>query len=363
MKKKLAAMILTLALAAGVMAPVPAYADGITVEETSMDTATEKSFDTDYTVKWDADKVYWNKVTLDQQGILRIHLNEEDPKSLENYDVAVYTAKGEKIWKIMVDCAGAAADNYVGLAKGTYYVSLQSHYQFRPSTTYRFSFEKNNACELEPNEKKNDAVDMKVNTMYTGFMENTYAGEKDNDDFYAITLKKGQRYKFICDADSYSEKTTIVKLLGKTTKTDFFWPSVGAEDFCVSSGDVFIAPYTGTYYAYVNNYYGKQYKYEIGVKKINLKAPTVSVSAGKSSAKVSWSKVNNYRYEVQYATNSKFQGAKKVSVHDQKTSVTIKYLTSKKKYYVRVRSCAKTENDNNKKAYSAWSKVKTVTVK
>ena len=94
MKKKLAAMILTLALAAGVMAPVPAYADGITVEETSMDTATEKSFDTDYTVKWDADKVYWNKVTLDQQGILRIHLNEEDPKSLENYDVAVYTAKG-----------------------------------------------------------------------------------------------------------------------------------------------------------------------------------------------------------------------------------------------------------------------------
>ena len=81
----------------------------------------------------------------------------------------------------MVDCAGAAADNYVGLAKGTYYVSLQSHYQFRPSTTYRFSFEKNNACELEPNEKKNDAVDMKVNTMYTGFMENTYAGEKDND--------------------------------------------------------------------------------------------------------------------------------------------------------------------------------------
>ena len=194
-------------------------------------------------------------------------------------------------------------------------------------------------------------------------MENTYAGEKDNDDFYAITLKKGQSYKFICDADSHKGKTTIVKLLGKTTKTDFFWPSVGAEDFCVSSGDVFIAPYTGTYYAYVNNYYGKQYKYEIGVKKINLKAPTVSVSAGKSSAKVSWSKVNNYRYEVQYATNSKFQGAKKISVYDQKTSVTIKYLTSKKKYYVRVRSCARTENDKNKKAYSAWSKVKTVTVK
>lgn len=42
----------------------------------------------------------------------------------------------------MMNCAGVAEDNYVGLAKGTYYVSLQSHYQFQPSTTYRFSFEK-----------------------------------------------------------------------------------------------------------------------------------------------------------------------------------------------------------------------------
>ena len=198
MKKKLAAIILTLALAAGVMAPVPAYADGITVEETSMDTATEKAFDTDYTVKWDADKVYWNKVTLDQQGILRIHLNEEDPKSLK------------KIWKIMMDCAGAAADNYVGLAKGTYYVSLQSHNQFRPSTTYRFSFEKNNTCEIEANEKKNNATGMKVNTMYTGFMGNSYGGaEEEDNDMYAVTLKKGQSYKFISDADSYSENCKI----------------------------------------------------------------------------------------------------------------------------------------------------------
>ena len=98
-----------------------AYCGSITVEETSMDTATEKAFDTDYTVKWDEDKVYWNNITLDQQGILQIHLKEEDPESLENYDVAVYTAKGEKICKIMMDCAGAAADNYVGLAKGTRY--------------------------------------------------------------------------------------------------------------------------------------------------------------------------------------------------------------------------------------------------
>lgn len=108
MKKKLAAMILTLALAAGVMAPVPAYADGITVEETSMDTATEKSFDTDYTVKWDADKVYWNKVTLDQQGILRIHLNEEDPK-----------IPGELCCSCLLRQRGKDLEDHDGLCRGS----------------------------------------------------------------------------------------------------------------------------------------------------------------------------------------------------------------------------------------------------
>ena len=166
--------------------------------------------------------------------------------------------------------------------------------------------------------------------------------------------------KLMQDYDNYAlsiSATTRQPRVGEEDGREYFFKTKDEFEKMIARDELI------EYARYVNNYYGKQYKYEIGVKKINLKAPTVSVSAGKSSAKVSWSKVNNYRYEVQYATNSKFQGAKKVSVHDQKTSVTIKYLTSKKKYYVRVRSCAKTENDNNKKAYSAWSKVKTVTVK
>lgn len=124
-----------------------------------------------------------------------------------------------------------------------------------------------------------------------------------------------------------------------------------------------MAPYTGTYYGYVRNYYGKQYKYKIGVENVNLKTPKVSVSAAKGSAKVSWSKIKNCSYEVQYATNSKFQGAKKISVSSKKLSATIKHLTSKKKYYVRVRSCISVKKNANTKVYSAWSKTKTVTVK
>ena len=89
MKKKLTAMLLTLALSAGVLAPVPVYAEDITVGATSMSSAMETKFNTDYTIAWDNnDSKYWNKITLEQQGILRIHLNKE-PESANYYVIVV----------------------------------------------------------------------------------------------------------------------------------------------------------------------------------------------------------------------------------------------------------------------------------
>ena len=66
-------------------------------------------------------------------------------------------------------------------------------------------------------------------------------------------------------------------------------------------------------------------------------------------------------YEIQYATNSKFRGAKKVTVTNNKTDKkTISKLSGKKKYYVRVRTY---KTVNGKKIYSSWSKVKSVKTK
>ena len=53
-------------------------------------------------------------------------------------------------------------------------------------------------------------------------------------------------------------------------------------------------------------------------------------------------------YEIQYATNSKFTSAKKVTI------------TNNKKYYVRVRSYTTV---GGTKYYGAWSAVKNVTTK
>ena len=66
-------------------------------------------------------------------------------------------------------------------------------------------------------------------------------------------------------------------------------------------------------------------------------------------------------YEIQYATNSKFTSAKKVTITNNKTDkTTVSKLSGKKKYYVRVRSYTTVKGT---KYYGAWSATKTVTTK
>ena len=66
-------------------------------------------------------------------------------------------------------------------------------------------------------------------------------------------------------------------------------------------------------------------------------------------------------YEIQYATNSKFTSAKKVTITNNKTDkTTISKLSANKKYYVRVRSYTTVKGT---KYYGAWSATKTVTTK
>ena len=66
-------------------------------------------------------------------------------------------------------------------------------------------------------------------------------------------------------------------------------------------------------------------------------------------------------YEIQYATNSKFTSAKKVTITNNKTDkTTVSKLSANKKYYVRVRFYTTV---GGTKYYGAWSAVKNVTTK
>jgi len=88
-----------------------------------------------------------------------------------------------------------------------------------------------------------------------------------------------------------------------------------------------------------------------------------SLKAGKKSFTVKWSKQTDITgYQIQYATDKKFTKNKKTSkVTNIKTnSKTVKKLTAKKTYYVRVRTYKVV---NGKTIYGSWSKVKSVKTK
>lgn len=86
------------------------------------------------------------------------------------------------------------------------------------------------------------------------------------------------------------------------------------------------------------------------------------IKKAKRALKVSWKKVKGVKgYQLQYSTSKKFKNAKKKFVKKGKiTSITIKKLKAKKKYYVRIRTYIISDG---KKIYSKWSKVKSKKVK
>ena len=97
--------------------------------------------------------------------------------------------------------------------------------------------------------------------------------------------------------------------------------------------------------------------------KVKLTKQTAKVKAnGKKKIKVSWKKDKNASgYEITYSTKKSFKGKKTIIVKSNKTtSKVVKKLTSKKKYFVKVRSYKQV---GKTKTYGAYSKVKTIKVK
>ena len=111
--------------------------------------------------------------------------------------------------------------------------------------------------------------------------------------------------------------------------------------------------------AFKGNYSGSATKkFLINPKGTSLSSLTVA----KKSLKVKWKKQSSQvdGFQIQYGTSKKFSGAKTVYVSKSAaTSATIKKLSAKKTYYVRIRSYKKASVDgSSKKLYSKWSNVK-----
>ena len=143
----------------------------------------------------------------------------------------------------------------------------------------------------------------------------------------------------------------MVKLNGKTLKNGTDYSVTYSNNTKVGTAKVTIKG--------KGNYSGTVTK----TFKINPAKQEIQKLTAKSKAFfVDWAqKGSTTGYEIQYATNSKFTSAKKVTITNKKTDkTTVSKLSGKKKYYVRVRSYTTVKGT---KYYGAWSASKSVTTK
>ena len=107
--------------------------------------------------------------------------------------------------------------------------------------------------------------------------------------------------------------------------------------------------------------------YEKASKKISVTVRPLTTSklslksTAKKQATVSWTAAKSIsRYQIYYSQRSDMKNAKYITAKSSAKSAVLKNLTSKKKYYVRIRTY---KTVSGKKYYSTWSSVKSVTVK
>ena len=130
------------------------------------------------------------------------------------------------------------------------------------------------------------------------------------------------------------------------------------------SGDKFIALKPGKAVITISTEQGANYnaasdkKITITVRPLNTGKVT-SKSSAKGQIKISWKAVKSVSgYQVQYSRSATMKNAKSATVKSNTRSMTLRKLSSKKNYYIRIRTY---EVVNGKKYYSKWSTVDKVT--
>ena len=211
----------------------------------------------------------------------------------------------------------------------------------------------------------------------------TVAAHKQVSSTTKATLTKNGAIKYTCSVCKKATKTATTIYYPKTIKlstTTYTYsggvkkPSVsvvGSNGKTISSSNYTVSyasgrKYPGKYSVKITfkgncNYTGSKTLYfTITPKKVSLSSVK---SSSKKKATVKWSKQSKVSgYQILLARNSKFtKGKKTVTVKGSSTKYkTVTKLSSKKTYYVKVRSY---KTIDGKKVYGSYSKVKKVKVK
>ena len=194
----------------------------------------------------------------------------------------------------------------------------------------------------------------------------------------ATTKKNGKIVKK-CEKCGYTGSSTVISYPKTITlsKTNTAYngkvqkPSIvvkGADGKKIASSN-YTVKYSGGYknvgtytitITFKGNYSGNVSKTYTILPKGTAISQVAPVSKGFD---VKWKKQNvqTTGYQIQYAANNKFTGAKTITVSKNATvSKKVTKLSAKKKYYIRIRTY---KTAGNKKYYSSWSAAKSVTTK
>lgn len=171
--------------------------------------------------------------------------------------------------------------------------------------------------------------------------------------YYAKTIKLAKK------SFEYNKKVQIPIVIVKDSKGNI----IDESNYTISYSNKKskkVGEYTVTI-KFKNKYKGtKKLKYTIKPQGTIIK----KLKTYSKQFKAIWNKNTNQTtgYQIQYATNSKFtkNSSKQLIDNNKKTTLKIKELKTKKKYFVRIRTY---KNANGKKFYSSWSEVKTVKTK
>lgn len=276
MKKKLLSLALALTFAVGVTAtvPTPTYAGIFPIENINVqipENTPERQLGMEYSNTWTrSNTISWNKVVLNEKGILSIDYTKTNLYGFENMyadmRVLVYDAEGNCLDYLQNTENEKNNSFYMGLNAGTYYVRIQpelSDAYKGKTTTYKFSLTPTEYCEVEKNETKATATPMVVDQKYTGYC-GYYAGLNydfiDKFDYYVVNLQKGNVYMY-----TYNGSVEKSFLFEKEGEFDNF-----GSRFYVRSGKTFTAPYTGEYYIGIKcrAEMNPQVKYELTVETV-----------------------------------------------------------------------------------------------
>ncbi len=262
----------------------------------------------------------------------------------ENFKVVKYSKNGLTRDASVSDLANKSTTVILPLEKGVYYISL-----------YLDTVDANGSVWIGKHVHKWKDYVQQANTYSDGLIESRC---EDCDVLNTRTVINSPKIIYLSATSFvYNGKPQVPAVIVKDAKGNV-----------ISSANYTVRPAygstnVGTYSCQIDfkgNYFGSEERsYTIYPAGTSLSKLTKQKKGFTAKWKTNTSQVSGY--QIQYATNSKFTGAKTKTVKKNKTSkLTIKKLKAKKKYYVRIRTYT---NVDGIKYVSAWSKAKKVTTK